>query len=489
VKVLHIAKYDLKGGAAIAAHNSVLAQRAIGIDARMAVGRKLGHDEFVAGPTGLGEGLSLARFVAEQLPSRLIGADRSDSRSLGMFGRSPAALLGDFRPDVVMLHNIDGVLSLDGIRRMPVPVVWRLHDMWAVSGHAHSLAGYPEPRRFRRFAGWLDRRLMRSKDELLASRVIQFCPPSHWLADEVRQRFGAAARVEVIPNSVDTDAFRPVDKANARRELGVVHDGPLLLFSAASGMKDHRKGADLLIAALRSRRDDLLAQGTHLLVVGGELPAEFADVLPATSLGRIIDRKKLALAYAAADLTVAPSRVENLSMVVLGITRKRNAGRSVCHRGMPDMIEDGVNGKLVDPFDRRCARRLPRQTRAVGDHARGRSQQRDRSLRSGYRGPQHAGNVRTTAREQRSVLLAVDARLHSQARWLRCRRARPLRNSDRRRGPVLCWLASATSNASGVQKLIEDHSVADSHAELRPIMPSMATNCAFPRSPAQIRRA
>src|SRR5687767_10734601 len=92
MRVLHLAKYDLKGGAAIAAYNSMRAQRELGIDARMAVGRKLSDDPFVIGPSYWGDKLAVLRFAAEQIPGRIIGADRHDSRSVGLFGRSADSL-------------------------------------------------------------------------------------------------------------------------------------------------------------------------------------------------------------------------------------------------------------------------------------------------------------------------------------------------------------------------------------------------------------
>lgn len=351
MKVLHIAKYDLKGGAAIAAHNSVLAQREIGIDARMAVGRKLGNDPFVSGPKGWRDKLALVNFAAEQVVSRLICADPRDSRSLGFFGQRGSTMWSEFAPDVVVLHNIDGVLGLRDIRRIPAPVVWRMHDMWAVSGHRHYAGDYYTAPRLSRVGASLDRYLRKSKTRLVEGRQLLFCPPSQWLAGEVRDRFGPAADVAVVPNSVDTAVFRSLSQKLAREKLGISHSGPLLLFGAASGTSDPRKGVDLLAEAMATYREVLSKQNVELLVFGGEWPSAYSDILPVRSLGKITSRANLSMVYSAADLTVVPSREENLSMTVLESLACGTPVAAFNIGGMPDMIEHGINGFLIEPFD------------------------------------------------------------------------------------------------------------------------------------------
>lgn len=368
MKVLHVSKYDLKGGAAIAAYNSMRAQRDLGIDARMAVGRKLGSDPWVAGPSRVGDRLALVRFAAEQIPGRLIGANRYDSRSIGLFGRDPRSLFGDFDPDVVVLHNVDGVLSTSQIARIDRPLIWRLHDMWAISGHRHYTGlYYPRPKRLAGLASLIDRNARDAKMRLFARRQICFCPPSNWLAGEVRAALGSGVDVAVVPNSVDAEVFRPCDRDEARSRLGIAHDGPLLLFGAASGAGDLRKGGDLLVEALCGVSGELAARNIKLATFGGEWPAAWAERFPAISLGRTSDRAKLALFYAAADLTIVPSREENLSLTVLESLACGTPVVAFRIGGMPDMITDGRNGWLVDPFDVRALGE--RLLRAAGSKA------------------------------------------------------------------------------------------------------------------------
>ena len=74
-----------------------------------------------------------------------------------------------------------------------------------------------------------------------------------------------------IPNGVDTDVYRPLDRGHCRSLLGIPVGKRVLLFSAmrmnVSSLDGSRKGGDLLVKALRSLPDSLKAE-TVLLLLG-----------------------------------------------------------------------------------------------------------------------------------------------------------------------------------------------------------------------------
>ncbi len=68
--------------------------------------------------------------------------------------------------------------------------------------------------------------------------------------------------IHVIPNALDTEVFKPLDRTFARNTLNLPPDGKIVLFGAPGGMEDKRKGGDLLVAALNKigpAVDDLTA--------------------------------------------------------------------------------------------------------------------------------------------------------------------------------------------------------------------------------------
>jgi glycosyltransferase involved in cell wall biosynthesis len=105
---------------------------------------------------------------------------------------------------------------------------------------------------------------------------------------------------EVIPNGVDTDLFRPRDRAQARERLGLEPNAHYALFV---GRTETRKGADLLLPSCTRAGYELLVAGA-LTLDGGR------------GLG-VLSPEETAWAYAAADCVLFPTRYEACSWVVL----------------------------------------------------------------------------------------------------------------------------------------------------------------------------
>jgi glycosyltransferase involved in cell wall biosynthesis len=118
-------------------------------------------------------------------------------------------------------------------------------------------------------------------------------------AREVRRWFREDVD-EVIPNGVDTDVFRPRDRAEARERFGLEPDGRYALFV---GRTEVRKGADLLLPSCTRAGYELLVAGASTLDGGRELGMLSPD--------------ETAWAYAAADCVLFPTRYEACSWVVL----------------------------------------------------------------------------------------------------------------------------------------------------------------------------
>jgi len=118
-------------------------------------------------------------------------------------------------------------------------------------------------------------------------------------AREVRRYFRLSVD-EVIPNGVDTELFKPRDRAEARERLGLSPRGRYALFV---GRTEVRKGADLLLPACERAGYELIVAGCSTLEGGRELG--------------ILSPEDTAWAYAAADCVLFPTRYEACSWVVL----------------------------------------------------------------------------------------------------------------------------------------------------------------------------
>lgn len=108
---------------------------------------------------------------------------------------------------------------------------------------------------------------------------------------------------KVIPNAVDTELFRKLDKSRAREMLELQQEETIGLFV---GRAEYAKGFDVLLEIARSMRD------ITFVVVGSRVHGP-PNV---KALGRI-PHSDMPLCYASADFLLLPSRYEGFNLSIL----------------------------------------------------------------------------------------------------------------------------------------------------------------------------
>ena len=310
--MLHISESDAAGGAARAAYKLHRGLNQQGHRSRMLVGRKVTPDADIR---------RLKRSLAWRAADRASG-EVLDRLSLqyafypSSFGVARDAWFRDAQ--IVQLHNLHG--SYFSFTALPVlsrrrPVVWLLHDQWALTGHvAYSLdcerwrtgcGSCPYLGEYPRLRHDTTALLWRLKGAVYDRSRLTLVVPSQWLLDLVQaspllRRFRALR----IPNGIDTSLFRPGPRDDARRRLGLPLDRRIVFFAAAH-LEERRKGLHLLQAALRGMAEP------PLLVVAGN--GRVAQEVETRSLGAVTDEDVLVDAYRAADLFAIPTLADVLT--------------------------------------------------------------------------------------------------------------------------------------------------------------------------------
>lgn len=159
-----------------------------------------------------------------------------------------------------------------------------------------------------------------------------------------------ASRTAVIGNGVDTKDLRPAssgERRAAREALGLVDTDLLALFV---GHEFERKGLPLVLEALSGTADSI-----HLLVVGGTPDMVEAVRAQVRALGiearvhltgRVSDPRP---SFYAADVLVFPSAYEAYPLVVLESLAHGVPVVATAVGSVPDLIQDGVNGFVIEP--------------------------------------------------------------------------------------------------------------------------------------------
>lgn len=350
---------DSLGGAARATARLQRALRLSGVDARMVVARKGSEDECVNGPMGIVDKmLATIGPRVDQWPARRYGNRRSFPFSSAWLPDTIPRRLRGMQCDVVHLHWVNfGFLKIETLRRIGAPLVWTWHDMWPATGGCHYSEGCE---RWQASCGECP--LLGSKTQkdlsyrtkLRKRHAWQDCPiaiiaPSRWIGGIAsRSPLFRGSRIEVIPNCIDLDCFRPVDKAAARQALGLPLDRRLVMFAAMDPGSEPRKGFPQLAAALSLLSSE---QPADLVIAGSGTAPPGIGNRRVHLLGRIGDDARMTSAYSAADVFVAPSTEDNLPNTVMEALACGVPCVAFDVGGMPDLIQHGVSGYLARPGD------------------------------------------------------------------------------------------------------------------------------------------
>ena len=383
LNILHVNAFDISGGAARAAyrtHRSLVEHgTAHGLTSQMRVISQLSDDPTVIGGPPAGQS-AIWRRLQSRLDQHACRKFRTGNPTLHSLAWLSTGLGTELQHchrqgqvDLVHLHWLgDRTLSIKEISRLPMPLVWTLHDQWAFCGAEH-YSSLPQPgetassdERFAANYSPASRPAHESGPDLNRlnwlrklrawHRPIHIVCPSQWLADCARRStLMADWPITVIPNPIDLAVWAPCDQTQARALLGLPADRPLILFGAVGGSANPRKGADLLLEALQRLR--IQAAGTPLLqlelvVFGQGRPAQPPALgFPIHYSGSLHDDLSLRLLYAAVDVFVIPSRQDNLPNTGLEAHACGTPVVAFATGGLVDIVDDRVSGALAEPFD------------------------------------------------------------------------------------------------------------------------------------------
>ena len=363
MKSLIVNSHDIEGGAARAAYRLHKGLKSIAIDSQMLVEEKLSNDATVLAPkTRLEQGIARGKLTIETLPLKLYPQRDKTTFSIQWLPDRIVPQINQIAPDIINLHWINqGYAQIETLAKLKPPLVWSLHDMWAFTGGCHynqdcdrytiSCGACPQ---LGSTKDWdLSRWVWQRKTKAWKNLNLTIVALSSWLANCARESsLFKDLRIEVIPNGIDPNRYRPINRQIAREVLNLPQDKQLILFGSLKATSDKRKGFHLLQPALQDLSKSGWYDRLELVIFGAERPENPPEFgLKSHYLGTLNDDLSLSLVYSAADVFVLPSVQDNLPNTIMEAIACGTPCVAFNIGGMPDLIEHEQNGYLAQPYE------------------------------------------------------------------------------------------------------------------------------------------
>ncbi len=365
LKVIHLNTYEGNGGAGRAALRLNDALNGNGAQSAVLVFYqfKESNKTLNFSKTLLQKSLALFNILAERFFVKPFVKALKTPFSLQWFGRSVIRHPALKQADIIHLHWINhGFLSpkfLAQLDELDKPIVWTFHDSNAFTGGCHvryACENYHQQCGFcplLKNSGKddLSHQTWLKKMEAYANLNFHIVAPSQWMANSVKiSSLLGARKVNVIPNTIEIDVFKPYVKTEAKKLLKIAPEKFVLMSGFMPSKNDKHKGTAYLLEALQkfSKRPGIKKENIELVIFGNKENAEMPEFpFKTTFLGTVNQDEHLAKCYSAADAFVIASLEDNLPNTVMESLACATPVIAFKTGGIPDMVKHQENGFLA----------------------------------------------------------------------------------------------------------------------------------------------
>ena len=265
--------------------------------------------------------------------------------------------------DIIHLHNIHtwffNLKTLEKMSKLK-PIVWTLHDMWAITPHcAHSydcdlkdgfyqcksLNSYP------RITWPNSKYLSWRKKNIYKNSKFNLVVPSLWLKEKVEQSILKDREINLIYNGIDQNIFKIYDKNEARVELDLPLDKKIILFLSDGGKRNEFKGWNFIEETIEKYKNnkDLL-----FLCIGGKETKKDDKYSNLFYISKISNKEILAKYFSSSDIFLYPSLADTFALVVAEAMACGIPVVTFETGGIPEIVkhlENGYVAKYKDEID------------------------------------------------------------------------------------------------------------------------------------------
>ena len=260
------------------------------------------------------------------------------------FGEAVAAFSRSQKPDLIHAHYWrSGIATLPVALELGLPFVQSFHSLGAMRNSALGDASEPELR-------------VRSETYLANQADAVIAASATEVSSLIDQVGAPAGRVWVVPPGVDAELFSParaIAESVVRGHLGIDAERPIIVMAGRVQPLKAQELAVQAIASIEGERPVLVIAGE--VQPGAERYAEQVQLAAGNDVLFVgaLEREELADLFAAAALTLLPSRSETFGLVALESAASGTPVIAFRAGGLSESVVEGVSGLLLGTRDPR----------------------------------------------------------------------------------------------------------------------------------------
>jgi glycosyltransferase involved in cell wall biosynthesis len=268
------------------------------------------------------------------------------------FGVLSARNINKSDADAINLHWLGhGLISLRQLRKIKKPIIWTLHDEWALQPITHYSVGVVTIKRSNLLQKYISKFVIwnrtKQKRNFILNKNVNLVALNNEMKSRLVLRYPEKInKVFRIANPVDLAIFNPSNRNYFAESLNLARDKPTLLFLGGTG--DIRKGWDLLENSLQFTKSSfnlIVIGGKDRKIISSDREIDIVGIEAISNLSDLIDL------YIASSAVIVPSRAEGLPQTA---TESISCGTPVIGfkiGGLIDIVINEKTGYVVEPFN------------------------------------------------------------------------------------------------------------------------------------------
>ncbi len=271
--------------------------------------------------------------------------------SLNLFSRIS---LNKIKFDILHLNwTGEETIALDQIFRINKPIIWTMHDMWLPSSTEHffddpSIKRYTKKNLNNNF---LKKIIFNKKKKIFQKKNIHLVANSNWLKNfAMKSELTKKNKISLIYNPIKCEVWQRQNEYKSKKILKLDTSKKYILYGAYGGLKNYRKGGDLLLDSLKEINN--MDKDIEIIVLGGNSNFTKKEFNIKFNFRKLeTDQKIQNMYHSSSILTVCPYRAESLPQFVIETLLCKNPVVAFDIGGMKEIITHKSNGFLAKAYD------------------------------------------------------------------------------------------------------------------------------------------